>query len=182
MDPLHIFIRGERLLDTDDVSRIEGLNAADPYSGSVSCQYGRIDLAHLFEGVVILGRYIAGVKIIILSDDFNDFPDDSVVMAVPFDLNIQKQLFLSASGEFYDLVQRGDLRSGEILTEEGSVVQIPERKKAFPLRLAKWRRADCRRSRSADVFYYLNNPINSSKNGPFGPFYLIPCFPIISYV
>ena len=45
-------------------------------------------------------------------------------MAVSLDLDIEIELVLSASGQFYDFIQRGDLRPGEGFVKKSPVVQV----------------------------------------------------------
>ena len=124
VDPLHIFICGKSLLDTDDVHSRERLNMADPYSGSVGCKDRRIDFAHIFKRTVILGRHIAVIQIIIRDDDINNSLNDPVIMPVPLDLNIQEELIFAAAGELDDFVQCGNCRPGEFCAEKGTVIEI----------------------------------------------------------
>ena len=124
MEPLHVLKCSEGFLNTDDVRSVKGFHFADPDHGGVGGEHMRVVLADFFERRIVLRSYVTVVQIVIVQDDIYYFLCDAVVVSVPLDLDIEIELPVSASGEFEDFIQSGDLRPRKVRTEERAVVEV----------------------------------------------------------
>ena len=124
VDALDVVIGGERLVDADDVRRIQRLDIADPDHRSVGREHVRVDRAHFFQRRVILRRDIAEVVKIVRVNDLNDLLHDAVVVPRPLDLDIQKEHVIAALRELDHLIQRRYFGPCELFAEKASVVQV----------------------------------------------------------
>ena len=124
MDPLNVLICGKRLLNADDVRRIQRLNIADPDHRRISREDIRVDLAHFLQCLIILRRDITVIPEIIGLYDVDHLLHDPVVVACSLDLDIQIQNILVAGGKFDDLIQCRNFGPRILFFEEAPVVKV----------------------------------------------------------